>query len=171
LRDAIGIVPQDTVLFNDSILYNIQYARPQASFEDVREVARLADIDEFINQLPQGYDTIVGERGLKLSGGEKQRVAIARVLLKDPAILVFDEATSSLDSQSEKNILGALTRISHNKTTLVIAHRLSTVIDADRIIVLDHGQVCEQGDHESLIEADGLYAKLWRLQQKKAEIE
>ena len=169
LREAIGIVPQDTVLFNDSILYNIQYARPGASFEEVREVARLADIDGFISNLPQGYDTIVGERGLKLSGGEKQRVAIARVLLKDPAILVFDEATSSLDSQSEKNILDALTRISHNKTTLVIAHRLSTVIDADRIVVLDHGQVCEQGDHESLIQADGLYAKLWRMQQKKVE--
>jgi ATP-binding cassette subfamily B protein len=169
LREAIGIVPQDTVLFNDSILYNIQYARPGASFEEVREVARLADIDGFISNLPQGYDTVVGERGLKLSGGEKQRVAIARVLLKDPAILVFDEATSSLDSQSEKNILDALTRISHNKTTLVIAHRLSTVIDADRIVVLDQGQVCEQGDHESLIEADGLYAKLWRMQQKKAE--
>jgi ATP-binding cassette subfamily B protein len=168
LREAIGIVPQDTVLFNDSILYNIQYARPGASFEEVREVARLADIDGFISNLPQGYDTAVGERGLKLSGGEKQRVAIARVLLKDPAILVFDEATSSLDSQSEKNILDALTRISHNKTTLVIAHRLSTVIDADRIVVLDQGQVCEQGDHESLIEADGLYAKLWRMQQKKA---
>jgi len=169
LREAIGIVPQDTVLFNDSTLYNIQYARPGASFEDVREVARLADIDGFISKLPQGYDTIVGERGLKLSGGEKQRVAIARVLLKDPAILVFDEATSSLDSQSEKNILDALTRISHNKTTLVIAHRLSTVIDANRIVVLDQGQVCEQGDHESLIEADGLYAKLWRMQQKKAQ--
>ena len=146
LREAIGIVPQDTVLFNDSILYNIQYARPQASFEEVREVARHADIDQFIEALPQGYDTIVGERGLKLSGGEKQRVAIARVLLKDPAILVFDEATSSLDSQSEKNILGALTRISTNKTTLVIAHRLSTVIDAD-----------------------GLYAQLWRMQQKKTQ--
>lgn len=171
LREAIGIVPQDTVLFNDSILYNIQYARPQATFADVREVARLADIDDFIHQLPQGYDTIVGERGLKLSGGEKQRVAIARVLLKNPAILVFDEATSSLDSQSEKNILGALTRISHNKTTLVIAHRLSTVIDADRIIVLEHGRVCEQGDHESLIAAGGLYANLWRLQQRKAEVE
>jgi ATP-binding cassette subfamily B protein len=171
LREAIGIVPQDTVLFNDSILYNIQYARPQASFEEVREVARLADIDDFIHQLPQGYDTIVGERGLKLSGGEKQRVAIARVLLKNPAILVFDEATSSLDSQSEKNILGALTRISHNKTTLVIAHRLSTVIDADRIIVLEQGRVREQGDHESLIAAGGLYANLWRLQQRKAEVE
>ena len=169
LRETIGIVPQDTVLFNDTILYNIQYARPQASFEEVREAARLADIDDFIDALPQGYDTVVGERGLKLSGGEKQRVAIARVLLKDPAILVFDEATSSLDSQSEKNILGALARISRNKTTLVIAHRLSTVIDADRIIVLEQGRIREQGNHEALIAADGLYARLWRMQQKKTE--
>ena len=169
LRETIGIVPQDTVLFNDTILYNIQYARPQASFEQVREAARLADIDDFIDALPQGYDTVVGERGLKLSGGEKQRVAIARVLLKDPAILVFDEATSSLDSQSEKNILGALARISRNKTTLVIAHRLSTVIDADRIIVLEQGRIREQGDHEALIAADGLYAHLWRMQQKKTQ--
>ncbi len=168
LREAIGIVPQDTVLFNDSIRYNIQYARPEASFAEVREVARLADIDGFIESLPQGYDTIVGERGLKLSGGEKQRVAIARVLLKDPSILVFDEATSSLDSQSEKNILGALKRISRNKTTLVIAHRLSTVIDADRIIVLEHGRIREQGSHDSLVDAGGLYAQLWRMQQKKA---
>jgi ATP-binding cassette subfamily B protein len=169
LRETIGIVPQDTVLFNDSILYNIQYASPDASFDEVREVARLADIDRFIDALPQGYDTVVGERGLKLSGGEKQRVAIARVLLKNPAILVFDEATSSLDSQSEKNILGALKRISRNKTTLVIAHRLSTVIDADRIIVLDNGRIKEQGDHEALIQADGLYAHLWRMQQKKSQ--
>ena len=169
LREAIGIVPQDTVLFNDSILYNIRYARPDASFDEVREAARLADIDAFIEDLPQGYNTVVGERGLKLSGGEKQRVAIARVLLKDPPILVFDEATSSLDSQSEKNILGALKRISRNKTTLVIAHRLSTVIDADRIIVLEQGRIREQGSHEALIEADDLYAQLWRMQQKKAE--
>ena len=169
LREAIGIVPQDTVLFNDTIRYNLQYASPQASFDDLREAARLADIDGFIEDLPQGYDTVVGERGLKLSGGEKQRVAIARVLLKDPAILVFDEATSSLDSQSEKNILGALKRISHNKTTLVIAHRLSTVVDADRIVVLDQGRVCEQGDHASLIAGDGLYAELWRIQQKREE--
>ena len=169
LRETIGIVPQDTVLFNDSILYNIQYASPDASFDEVREVARLADIDRFIDALPQGYDTVVGERGLKLSGGEKQRVAIARVLLKNPAILVFDEATSSLDSQSEKNILGALKRISRNKTTLVIAHRLSTVIDADRIIVLDNGRIKEQGDHEALIQANGLYAHLWRMQQKKSQ--
>ncbi len=171
LREAIGIVPQDTVLFNDTIRYNLQYARPDASFDEVREVARLADIDRFIEELPQGYDTVVGERGLKLSGGEKQRVAIARVLLKNPAILVFDEATSSLDSQSEKNILGALARISQNKTTLVIAHRLSTVIDADRIIVLEQGRIREQGNHESLIEADGLYARLWRMQLKKTEEE
>ncbi len=167
LRDAIGIVPQDTVLFNDSIRYNLEYARPGASEDEVREVARLADIDGFIESLPDGYDTIVGERGLKLSGGEKQRVAIARVLLKNPSILVFDEATSSLDSQSEKNILGALGRISRNKTTLVIAHRLSTVIDADRIIVLEQGRIREQGNHESLIAAGDLYAQLWQMQQKK----
>ena len=146
-----------------------QHGLAEAGFDEVREVARLADIDHFIEALPQGYDTVVGERGLKLSGGEKQRVAIARVLLKDPAILMFDEATSSLDSQSEKNILGALARISRNKTTLVIAHRLSTVIDADRIIVLDQGRIREQGNHESLIAADGLYAQLWRMQLKKTQ--
>ena len=168
LRRAIGIVPQDTVLFNDSIFYNIRYARPEATREDVIEAARLADIHQFIESLPDGYNTVVGERGLKLSGGEKQRVAIARVLLKDPAILVFDEATSSLDSQSEKNILSALSRISRNKTTLVIAHRLSTIVDADEIIVLDKGAVIEQGNHQQLLEHNGTYAELWSIQRKKA---
>jgi len=169
LRQAIGIVPQDTVLFNDTIFYNIQYANPQAQAEEVFEAARLADIHEFIESLPDGYNTVVGERGLKLSGGEKQRVAIARVLLKDPPILVFDEATSSLDSQSEKNILSALSKISRNKTTLVIAHRLSTIVDADRIVVLDQGQVIEQGSHQQLIDLGGTYAELWAIQQKKAK--
>ena len=169
LRQAIGIVPQDTVLFNDTIFYNIQYANPQAPVEEVINAARLADIHEFIESLPDGYDTMVGERGLKLSGGEKQRVAIARVLLKDPPILVFDEATSSLDSQSEKNILSALGNISRNKTTLVIAHRLSTIVDADRIVVLDRGKVIEQGSHQQLIDLGGTYAELWAIQQKKAK--
>ena len=169
LRQAIGIVPQDTVLFNDSIFYNIQYANPQATEDEVFNVARLSDIHEFIESLPDGYNTMVGERGLKLSGGEKQRVAIARVLLKNPPILVFDEATSSLDSQSEKNILSALSKISRNKTTLVIAHRLSTIVDADRIVVLDRGQVIEQGSHHQLIEFGGTYADLWSIQQKKAK--
>jgi ATP-binding cassette subfamily B protein len=167
LRQAIGIVPQDTVLFNDSILYNIQYARADASEEEVYEAARLADIHDFIERLPEGYATIVGERGLKLSGGEKQRVAIARVLLKDPPILVFDEATSSLDSKSEKNILSALNNISRKKTTLVIAHRLSTIVDADTIIVLDHGQVKEQGNHDQLMQKGGIYADLWKIQQRQ----
>lgn len=169
LRQSIGIVPQDTVLFNDSILYNIRYAKPEASEDEVMQAARLADIHNFIERLPEGYSTVVGERGLKLSGGEKQRVAIARVLLKNPAILVFDEATSSLDSQSEKNILSALYKISRNKTTLVIAHRLSTIVDADSILVLDNGQVKEQGDHQELLEMNGIYANLWRIQQRKAK--
>ena len=169
LRQMIGIVPQDTVLFNDSIFYNIQYAKPDASEDEVFNAARLADIHEFIKSLPDGYRTVVGERGLKLSGGEKQRVAIARVLLKDPPILVFDEATSSLDSQSEKNILSALAKISKNKTTLVIAHRLSTIVDADQIIVLDKGSVKEQGNHNQLLELNGTYAALWAIQQKKAK--
>jgi len=169
LRQAIGIVPQDTVLFNDTIFYNIQYANPQASKDEIFNAARLADIHEFIEDLPEGYNTVVGERGLKLSGGEKQRVAIARVLLKDPPILVFDEATSSLDSQSEKNILSALSNISRNKTTLVIAHRLSTIVDADRIVVLDKGRVIEQGSHQQLIDLGGTYAELWLIQQKKAK--
>ena len=168
LRQSIGIVPQDTVLFNDSILYNIRYAKPDATEQEVKEAARLADIHDFIELLPEGYSTIVGERGLKLSGGEKQRVAIARVLLKNPAILVFDEATSSLDSQSEKNILSALYTISHNKTTVVIAHRLSTIVDADNILVLDKGEVKEQGNHQQLLEKKGIYANLWAIQQRKS---
>lgn len=170
LREHIGIVPQDTVLFNDSIFYNIQYANPEASREQVVAAAKAADIDEFIQSLPEGYDTIVGERGLKLSGGEKQRVSIARVLLKNPEILVFDEATSSLDSQSERNILTSLSSLSNNKTTLVIAHRLSTVIDADEIIVLEKGKIIERGNHQALLEQAGTYASMWYLQLKeKAE--
>ncbi len=168
LRQAIGIVPQDTVLFNDSILYNIRYARADASEQEVFEAARLADIHDFIQSLPEGYATIVGERGLKLSGGEKQRVAIARVLLKNPPILVFDEATSSLDSQSEKNILTELYKISRDKTTVVIAHRLSTIVDADTIIVLDQGRIKEQGSHQQLMTKGGIYAELWAIQQRKA---
>jgi len=168
LRQAIGIVPQDTVLFNDSILYNIRYAKDDATEQEVFEAARLADIHDFIQSLPDGYDTMVGERGLKLSGGEKQRVAIARVLLKNPPILVFDEATSSLDSQSEKNILSELYKISRNKTTLVIAHRLSTIVDADSIVVLDQGRIKEQGSHAQLMKMGGIYADLWMIQQRKA---
>ena len=168
LRQAIGIVPQDTVLFNDSILYNIRYAKADASEQEVFEAARLADIHDFIQSLPEGYATIVGERGLKLSGGEKQRVAIARVLLKNPPILVFDEATSSLDSQSEKNILSELYKISRDKTTVVIAHRLSTIVDADTIVVLDQGRIKEQGNHQQLMEKGGIYSELWTIQQRKA---
>jgi ATP-binding cassette subfamily B protein len=167
LRKQIGIVPQDTVLFNDTIFYNIQYAYPEASREQVYEAAKMADIHEFIVNLPDGYETVVGERGLKLSGGEKQRVSIARVLLKNPPILVFDEATSSLDSKSEKNILSALNKIAQNKTTLVIAHRLSTIVDADEILVLEHGEIKEQGSHDQLLDHSGIYASLWAIQQKK----
>jgi len=171
LRQAIGIVPQDTVLFNDTILYNIGYAKADASEQEIFEAARLADIHDFIQSLPDGYSTMVGERGLKLSGGEKQRVAIARVLLKNPPILVFDEATSSLDSQSEKIILSELYTISRNKTTVVIAHRLSTIVDADTIIVLDQGCIKEQGSHQQLMELGGIYAELWAIQQKKGRSE
>jgi len=168
LRAAIGIVPQDTVLFNDSILYNIQYGRPQATPEEVIEAARSAHIHDFIQSLPDGYDTVVGERGLKLSGGEKQRVAIARALLKDPQILVFDEATSALDSKSEKAIQAELDRIAQGRTTLVIAHRLSTVMDADEIIVMESGRIVERGTHRSLLERGGHYAQMWQLQQLEA---
>jgi len=168
LRAAIGIVPQDTVLFNDTILYNIQYGRPQASADEVIEAARAAHIHDFIQSLPDGYDTVVGERGLKLSGGEKQRVAIARALLKDPQILVFDEATSALDSKSEKAIQAELDRIAQGRTTLVIAHRLSTVMDADEIIVMESGRIVERGTHRSLLERGGHYAQMWALQQLEA---
>ncbi len=167
LRNAIGIVPQDTVLFNESIFYNLQYGAPDASREAIIEAARLAHILEFIESLPDGWDTVVGERGLKLSGGEKQRVAIARAILKKPRIMVFDEATSSLDSKTEKAIQTTLQEISQQHTTLVIAHRLSTVVDADRILVLDKGEVVEQGNHDSLIAGQGLYAHMWELQQQE----
>ncbi len=169
LRDVIGIVPQDTVLFNDSIYHNIAYARISASRDQVIEAARLAHIDEFIQSLPDGYETIVGERGLKLSGGEKQRVAIARAVLKNPKILIFDEATSSLDSKSEQAILEALREIASHHTTLVIAHRLSTIVDADQILVLDSGRIVEQGNHAELLEHDGAYKHLWQLQQKEQQ--
>ncbi|BAU73520.1 ABCB family ABC transporter ATP-binding protein/permease [Metapseudomonas furukawaii] len=171
LRGAIGIVPQDTVLFNDSIYYNISYGRPDASREEVEAAARAAHIHDFILRLPDGYETQVGERGLKLSGGEKQRVAIARALLKNPAILIFDEATSALDSKSEKAIQTALDRIQEGRTTLVIAHRLSTVMDADQILVLDAGRVIEKGTHRELLEAGGTYAQMWTLQQQEPDVQ
>jgi ATP-binding cassette subfamily B protein len=166
LRRALGVVPQDTVLFNDTLFYNIQYGDPEADAAAVRRAARLAHLEHFIEQLPEGYDTVVGERGLKLSGGEKQRVAIARTILKNPRILIFDEATSSLDSASEKAILGALNEVARDHTTLVIAHRLSTVVDADNIVVLEQGRIVEQGRHDRLLRAGGPYASLWEYQQK-----
>ena len=169
LRRAIGIVPQDTVMFNDTLYYNIAYAKPDASREEIIRAAELAHIDHFIQKLPDGYETIVGERGLKLSGGEKQRVAIARTILKNPKIIVFDEATSSLDSKSEKIILDSLREVARNHTTLVIAHRLSTIVDADRILVMANGQIIEQGTHEQLLAANNHYASMWNLQQKQQE--
>ncbi len=165
LRKVIGIVPQDSVLFNDSIFYNIAYGRPDASPQEVQTAAELAQVHEFIMGLPDGYSTPVGERGLKLSGGEKQRVAIARALLKDPKIFLFDEATSALDTKTEKEIQASLKNISMGSTTLVIAHRLSTIVDADEILVLNHGEIQERGQHSSLLKLDGLYADLWRRQQ------
>ena len=169
LRSVMGVVPQDTVLFNDTIGYNIGYGRPEASQDEIEEAARIAQIHDFIQQHPQGYDILVGERGLKLSGGEKQRVAIARTALKGAQILIFDEATSSLDSRSEKAIQSALERVSKNNTTLVIAHRLSTIVNADNILVLDGGEIVEQGQHEELLQKNGLYAQMWTLQQQEQE--
>jgi ATP-binding cassette subfamily B protein len=169
LRAAIGMVPQDTVLFNDTIEYNIRYGKPDASQAEVREAARLAQIDDLIITLPQGYDALVGERGLKLSGGEKQRVAIARTILKAPPILMLDEATSALDSHTEREIQDALERVARERTSLVIAHRLSTVVHADNIIVLDHGEIVEQGTHLELLAKGGLYASLWTRQREADE--
>ncbi|MGV6873768.1 ABCB family ABC transporter ATP-binding protein/permease [Pseudochelatococcus sp. B33] len=166
LRDAIGMVPQDTVLFNDTIEYNIRYGRPDASQAEVAEAARFAQIDDFIRSLPQGYDTQVGERGLKLSGGEKQRVAIARTILKSPRILVLDEATSALDSFTEREIQRALDKVSEGRTTLVIAHRLSTIVNADEILVFDRGGIAERGTHAQLLARGGLYAALWDRQRQ-----
>lgn len=170
LRHHIGIVPQDTVLFNTTIEHNISYADLDATEDDIQQAAKHANIHDFIDSLPDKYQTVVGERGLKLSGGEKQRVAIARVILKNPRILIFDEATSSLDSHSEQLILESLKEVAEQHTTLVIAHRLSTIIDADNIIVLDKGRIVEQGSHQQLLDKDGLYAYLWQLQQEEDEM-
>jgi ATP-binding cassette, subfamily B, heavy metal transporter len=169
LRSAIGVVPQDTVLFNDTLYYNIAYGRPGATREEVEAAARAAQLHDFIARLPDGYDTAVGERGLKLSGGEKQRVAIARVILKRPSILIFDEATSALDSRTEQGIQESLSRLAEGHTSLVIAHRLSTVVDADEILVLEHGAVVERGRHEALLAGRGAYAAMWARQQKAPE--
>ena len=155
------------MLFNDSIEYNIRYGRPDANDEDVTRAARMAHLDRFIESLPRGYDTVVGERGLKLSGGEKQRIAIARTILKDPPILILDEATSQLDSKSEQAIQSALKEVTTNRTSLVIAHRLSTIIDADQILVLEDGHIAERGTHADLLRLDNRYAEMWRLQQER----
>jgi ATP-binding cassette, subfamily B, heavy metal transporter len=171
LRRAIGVVPQDTVLFNDTIFYNIAYGRPGASRDEVEAAARLARIHDFVAGLPDGYETMVGERGLKLSGGEKQRVAIARVILKAPQILIFDEATSALDTKTEREIQASLAEVATDRTTLVIAHRLSTVVDADQILVLDHGRIVERGHHHDLLARGGVYATMWARQQEAAQRE
>ena len=168
LRQSIGIVPQDTVLFNDTIGYNIAYGRPGASKEEIHQAANAAQMDQFIEQLPKGYDTQVGERGLKLSGGEKQRVAIARTLLKKPAMLIFDEATSALDSKTERALQEELSGLARNRTTLIIAHRLSTIVHADQILVMDHGSIIERGTHAELIEVNGAYAQMWQMQKQQS---
>ena len=168
LRKTIGIVPQDTVLFNDTIGYNIAYGDPSASIEEVQEAARAAQINDFIKRLPDGYQTQVGERGLKLSGGEKQRVAIARTLLKKPAMLIFDEATSALDSKTERAFQEELLSLAKNRTTLIIAHRLSTIVHADQILVMDHGQIVERGTHPELLAAKGRYSEMWQMQERAA---
>jgi ATP-binding cassette subfamily B protein len=170
LRAAIGVVPQDTVLFNDTIRYNIAYGRPGATEEEIIEAARLAQVHDFVLRLPDGYNTRVGERGLKLSGGEKQRVAIARTILKNPRILILDEATSALDTGTEQEIQTALRSLARDRTTLTIAHRLSTVVDADQIIVLDEGSVAERGTHQELLARDGVYARMWALQAEQQEL-
>jgi len=167
LRAAIGVVPQDTVLFNTSLIDNVRYGRPDAGDDEVKLAIKLAHLKEFIESLPKGYETQVGERGLKLSGGEKQRVAIARTILKNPSILVFDEATSSLDSVSEAAVMSAIEEVSQGKSSIVIAHRLSTVVNADRILVMEHGKVIEQGNHHSLLAENGRYAQLWTMQQSE----
>jgi ABC-type transport system involved in Fe-S cluster assembly fused permease/ATPase subunit len=164
LRAAIGVVPQDTVLFNDTIRYNIAYGRVGATQAEIEHAARLAQVHDFVLRLPDGYDTMVGERGLKLSGGEKQRVAIARTILKNPRILILDEATSALDTRTEQDIEAALRNVAANRTTLVIAHRLSTVVDADEILVLVDGLVAERGSHAGLLAQDGVYAGMWQMQ-------
>ncbi len=169
LRSKIGIVPQDTVLFNDTLEYNFQYGRLDATKEELEKAAEMANLTEFIDSLPDGWQTVVGERGLKLSGGEKQRVAIARAILKNPPILIFDEATSSLDSESERSILEAMQDVSANRTTLTIAHRLSTITDSDEIIVLRHGKIVERGTHQELVAKGGEYATMWSLQQENSE--
>lgn len=171
LRAAIGMVPQDTVLFNDTIGYNIGYGRPGAGLKNVIAAAKMAQVDDFVKTLPDGYDTLVGERGLKLSGGEKQRVAIARTILKGPPILILDEATSALDSFTEKEIQSALAAVSKDRTTVVIAHRLSTIVDADEILVLSAGRIAERGRHSALLANDGVYAALWHRQQEVAKVE
>ena len=165
VRKVIGVVPQDTVLFNDTIRHNVIYGRPEAESEEVNKVIEMARLKRFIEGLPKGDQTEVGERGLKVSGGEKQRISIARVMLKNPPILLFDEATSALDSESEQAIVGALNELAEDHTSLVIAHRLSTVVDADHIIVLQDGRIAEQGNHQQLLAQDGSYARMWNLQQ------